>query len=86
MAAGEQLRRVLPVINALARRTAVPISIDTSKAEVAREAIAAGAQIINNVTGLTGDPAMIEVAAEPGRRLGDAHAGDPADDAGRSAL
>ncbi len=60
--AGEQLRRVLPVIDALARRTAVPVSIDTSKAEVAREAIAAGAQIINDVTGLI-DPAMIEVAA-----------------------
>ncbi len=62
--ADEQLRRVLPVIDALARRTPVPISIDTSKAEVARKAIAAGAQIINDVTGLTADPAMIEVAAE----------------------
>jgi dihydropteroate synthase len=61
--ADEQLRRVLPVIDALTRRTAVPISIDTSKAEVAREAIAAGAQIINDVTGLAADPAMIEVAA-----------------------
>jgi dihydropteroate synthase len=61
--AGEQLRRVLPVIDALARRTAAPVSIDTSSAEVAREAIAAGAQIINDVTGLTADPAMIETAA-----------------------
>ena len=64
MAAGEQLRRVLPVIDALARRTVVPISIDAGKAEVAREAIAAGAQVIDNVTGLTADPAMIAVAVE----------------------
>ena len=61
--AGEQLRRVLPVIEAVTRRSSLPISIDTSSAEVAREAIAAGAQIINDITGLAGDPAMIEVAA-----------------------
>ena len=62
--AAEQLRRVLPVIDTLSRRTAVPISIDTRSAEVAREAIAAGAQIINDITGLSGDPAMIDVAAQ----------------------
>lgn len=62
----EELRRVLPVIERLARSVAVPLSVDTSKAEVARQAIAAGAAIINDVTGLTGDPAMVEVAARSG--------------------
>jgi dihydropteroate synthase len=57
-----ELRRVVPVIVALAGRVTVPISIDTSKAEVAREALAAGAEIINDVTALRGDPRMIEVA------------------------
>src|SRR5438552_11175046 len=56
----EELQRVLPVVTALARQTSVPISIDTSKAEVARACLQAGAQVINDVTGLTGDPAMPE--------------------------
>ena len=64
--AAEELHRVLPVIEALARQTSVPISIDTAKAEVARRAAAAGAGIINDVTALTGDPAMLEVAAATG--------------------
>lgn len=58
----EELRRVLPVVQALAEQIDLPISIDTSKAAVAREAIAAGAEIINDVTALTGDPRMIETA------------------------
>ncbi len=58
----EELRRVLPVIQALNEQVSVPISIDTSKAKVAAEAIAAGAQIINDVTGLTGDPHMVTLA------------------------
>jgi len=58
----EELRRVMPVVTALGQRAAVPVSIDTSKATVAREAVAAGAQIINDVTALTGDPAMLDVA------------------------
>lgn len=62
--AEEELRRVLPVITALAGRIAVPISIDTSKALVAREALQAGAEIINDVTALAGDPEMVSVAAE----------------------
>jgi dihydropteroate synthase len=57
----EELRRVLPVITGLARQTKVPLSVDTSKAEVARASLAAGAHIINDVTALTGDPAMTEV-------------------------
>ena len=59
----EELRRTIDVVAELTKRTAVPISIDTSKARVAREALAAGAEIINDVTGLEGDPAMLEVAA-----------------------
>lgn len=57
----EELRRVVPVVERLASRVDIPISIDTSKAVVARAAIEAGAAIINDVTGFT-DPAMIETA------------------------
>jgi dihydropteroate synthase len=64
--ADEELRRVLPVVQQLARHANVPISIDTSKARVARAAIDAGAEIINDVTALLGDPAMIDVAVESG--------------------
>ncbi len=60
--AAVELRRVVPVIAALAERAAVPISIDTSKPAVARAARAAGAEIINDGTALSGDPRMIEVA------------------------
>jgi dihydropteroate synthase len=60
----EQIRRVIPVIKGLASQTAVPISIDTSSAKVARAAIDVGAQIINDVTGLTGDPRMMSVARD----------------------
>jgi len=66
VAAEEELERVIPVIEALAKQTKTPISIDTSKATVARTASAAGAGIINDVTGLTGDPEMIEVALATG--------------------
>jgi dihydropteroate synthase len=59
----EELRRVVPVVRELAKRTAIPISVDTSKAEVARQALDAGARIINDVTGLRGDPAMPGVVA-----------------------
>jgi len=59
----EELARVIPVIEALRRATSVPISIDTSKAVVAEAAIAAGADIINDVTSLGGDLQMGQVAA-----------------------
>jgi dihydropteroate synthase len=62
----EELRRVLPVIAGLAARTKVALSVDTSKAEVARQALAAGASVINDVTALTGDPAMAEVVRASG--------------------
>jgi dihydropteroate synthase len=58
----EELRRVVPVVADLARQTKAPLSVDTSKAEVARSSLAAGAHIINDVTALAGDPAMMEVA------------------------
>lgn len=58
----EELRRVMPVVRLLAEQTNVPISIDTSKAAVAEQALDAGAQVINDVTGLEGDPRMIDVA------------------------
>jgi len=60
----EELRRVVPVVAGLARQTAAPLSVDTSKAEVARASLAAGARIINDVTALAGDPEMMEVARE----------------------
>ncbi len=62
----EELRRVIPVVAALVERSSVPVSIDTSKAIVAREAVAAGAQVINDVTGLRGDPGMLPLAVELG--------------------
>lgn len=60
--ADEERRRVLPVIERLAADLDIPISIDTQKAVVAREAVAAGADIINDVSGLQGDPDMLDVA------------------------
>ncbi len=65
----EELRRVLPVIAGLAARSEAPISIDTYKAQVAREAMAAGASIINDVSGLGLDEAMAAAAAETGALL-----------------
>jgi dihydropteroate synthase len=57
----EELRRVVPVLEALA---GAPVSIDTSKAEVARQALALGAELVNDVTALCGDPALAGVVAE----------------------
>jgi len=64
--ASTELRRVLPVIEAVCSQTTVPVSIDTSKAVVARECLAAGAEIVNDITALTGDSAMATVVAESG--------------------
>ncbi|MEO6848955.1 MAG: dihydropteroate synthase [Chthoniobacterales bacterium] len=60
----EELRRVLPVIRELRKRTETLISIDTSKAEVARAAIEEGVDILNDVTAFRGDVGMLKVAAE----------------------
>jgi len=62
----EEMRRVVPVIEQLAPRIPVPISIDTTKASVAEAAIAAGAGIINDVSALRSDPEMAETAARKG--------------------
>ena len=62
----EELKRVIPVIEALHREIAIPISIDTCKAEVAKQALLAGASIINDISALRFDPEMTSVAAEAG--------------------
>jgi len=59
----EELRRVVPVLE---RLDGVPVSVDTSKAEVARRALAVGAELVNDVTALRADPAMAELVAESG--------------------
>lgn len=74
----EELARVLPVIEGLRAKTDKLISIDTRKAEVMRRAAAAGADILNDVSALTHDPAALEVAAESGLPVMLMHAqGDP---------
>jgi dihydropteroate synthase len=60
----EELRRVIPVIKGLAKTVSVPISIDTYKSKVAGKAMKAGAQIVNDISGLTFDSNMIDVARE----------------------
>ncbi|MEZ6071361.1 MAG: dihydropteroate synthase [Pirellulales bacterium] len=62
--ADEERRRVVGVVATLAERSGVPVSIDTSKAVVAAAALAAGAEIINDVTALTGDEAMLPLAVD----------------------
>jgi len=59
----EELRRLLPVLQALRGKLKIPISIDTRKSAVAEIAIGAGAQILNDVSGLNHDPRLAEVAA-----------------------
>jgi len=63
------MSRIIPVIEALRGRLRIPISVDTTKSEVARAALLAGAEIINDVSGLRFDPAVAEVAAETGAAL-----------------
>jgi len=62
----EELRRVIPVVEALASRVTVPISVDTTKAEVARRALDAGAAIVNDITALGSDPELARVVVESG--------------------
>jgi dihydropteroate synthase len=64
--AQEEARRVIPVIAQLSKKVKVPLSIDTSKASVAKAALDAGAAMINDVTALTGDPEMAPLAAARG--------------------
>ncbi len=67
--AGEERARVEAAIEALASELDVPISIDTRKAEVARAALAAGASVVNDVSGLAFDPELASVAADAGACL-----------------
>jgi len=74
----EEERRVVPVIEHLAHRVGVPISVDTYKAAVARRAVEAGAALVNDVSGLRMDPAMAGTVAELGAGLVVMHMrGDP---------
>lgn len=67
--AAEELRRVLPVVEPLAAGAGVPVSIDTSKLEVAEAAVAAGATVVNDVWGLRRSPGIAELAARTGSAL-----------------
>jgi len=66
VSAKDEIEKVVPLVSALAERIDVPISVDTYKAEVAREAIVAGARIINDISALRFDEKMVEVAADAG--------------------
>ena len=85
--AADELDRVLPVIRGLRQRVAVPISIDTYKSEVARKALDAGADMVNDISALRFDPAMAGLVGAR-ERAGGAHAyaGPASDDAARAAL
>lgn len=61
----EEIRRVIPVIEKIRQRSPIPISIDTTKSEVARAAIEVGANMINDISAMTHDPCMIGLAADP---------------------
>lgn len=65
----EEMDRLLPVIDGTAGKIGIPISVDTYKSEVAREALARGAEIVNDISGLTFDPALADVVAEYGAGL-----------------
>jgi dihydropteroate synthase len=65
----EERRRLIPIVAAVAKAVSVPISVDTSKAEVAKAAIDAGAVMVNDVTALRGDSAMVEIVAKAGAGL-----------------
>jgi dihydropteroate synthase len=69
VSAEEEIRRVIPVIEALAGNISAPISVDTTKARVARAALEAGAEIVNDISGLRFDPALADEAARAGAGL-----------------
>ena len=78
--AADECARVLPVIEALAGRVAVPISIDTTKAEVAARALDAGASVVNDISAGRADPAMLDLVSRRGCGLVLMHMqGTPAD-------
>lgn len=65
----EEIRRLIPVVKEVCRRVSVPISVDTTKAGVARRALEAGASIINDISALRADPLMGAVVAQAGAGL-----------------
>jgi dihydropteroate synthase len=69
ISAGEELRRLLPVLEALRGKLRIPISVDTQKAAVAEIALGAGAELINDISGLRNDQRIAEVAAKHGAPL-----------------
>ena len=69
ISAAEELRRLLPVLEALRGKLKIPISVDTQKSSVAEIALGAGAQILNDVSGLRTDPRLAQVAAQHGAPL-----------------
>lgn len=66
ISADEELARVMPVLLALREQTDVPLSVDTTKAVVAKEALRSGAELINDISGLSLDPLMAKTVAEAG--------------------
>lgn len=62
----EELRRTVPVVEAVSKKTGIPISIDTYRAEVARQALEAGASLVNDISGLRFDPKMAGVVSKYG--------------------
>lgn len=69
VSAADELARIAPVLRALAGRLSIPISVDTSKADVARAVIDSGAAIINDISGLRFDPSLAAVVARAGAAL-----------------
>ena len=69
VSATEEIRRVVPVIEQLAKRLTVPVSVDTYKSEVAGRAVAAGASVVNDISGLRFDPEMADCAAAAGAAM-----------------
>ena len=66
VSAEDEMQRVLPVIDGVRRKSRIPISIDTYKSRIAKEALAKGASIVNDISGLHADDEMAKVAAEAG--------------------
>src|SRR5216683_2803223 len=69
ISAAEELRRLLPVLEALRGKLTIPISVDTQKSAVAELALGAGARIVNDISGLCNDPELARVAAKYGALL-----------------
>jgi dihydropteroate synthase len=69
ISAAEELRRLLPVLEALRGKLKIPISVDTQKAAVAEIALGAGAEMVNDISGLRSDPRLAQVAARHGAPL-----------------